>query len=134
MFQAHHRVVLFQSEKYRTRAKLELLANVCSLSSVLSARSAIIFFWKINSSSDCPTDSKFVSLFLKGVERKFKKIPKKAYPISYDELQQIFNFVIGDSDIESLPFVELRFITYLLQDMKNWLLLKLRMCSGKMMG
>ena len=90
------------------------LQRTSSLSSVLSARSAINFFWKINSSSDCPTDSKFVSLFLKGVERKFKKIPKKAYPISYDELQQIFDFVIGDSDIESLPFVELRFITYLI--------------------
>ena len=29
MFQARHRVVLFQSEMYRTRAELELLANVC---------------------------------------------------------------------------------------------------------
>ena len=28
MSQAPHRVVLFQSEKYRTRAELELLANV----------------------------------------------------------------------------------------------------------
>ena len=56
----------------------------------------------------------YVSLFLKGVERKFKKIPKKAYPISYNELQQIFNFIVGDSDLESLPSVELRFIMYLL--------------------
>ena len=68
----------------------------------------------INSSCECPTDSKYVSLFLKGVERKFKKIPKKAYPISYNEMHQIFNFIVGDSDLESLPFVELRFITYLL--------------------
>ena len=90
------------------------LQRTSSLSSVLSARSAIIFFWKINSSRECPTDSKFVSLFLKGVERNFKKIPRKAYPISYDELQQIFNFVVGDSELESLPFVELRFITYLI--------------------
>ena len=90
------------------------LQRTASLSSVLSARSAISFYWKINSSHECPTDSKFVSLFLKGVERKFKKIPKKAYPISYNELQQIFDFIVGDSDLESLPFVELRFITYLL--------------------
>merc|ERR1712105_175917 len=90
------------------------LQRTSSLSSVLSARSAISFFWKINSSRECPTDSKFVSLFLKGVERNFKKIPRKAYPISYDELQQIFNFVVGDSEFESLPFVELRFITYLI--------------------
>ena len=90
------------------------LQRTSSLSSVLSAWSAISFFWKINSSCECPTDSKFVSLFLKGVERNFKKIPRKAYPISYDELQQIFNFVVGDSELESLPFVDLRFITYLI--------------------
>ena len=47
------------------------LQRTSSLSSVLSARSAINFVSKINSSRVCPTDSKFVSLFLKGVERKF---------------------------------------------------------------
>ena len=56
------------------------LQRTASLSSVLSARSAISFYWKINSSRECPTDSKFVSLFIKGVERKFKKIPKKPTP------------------------------------------------------
>ena len=78
-----------------------------------SAYCTISFFWKIHSSLECPTESKYVSLFIKGVSRKFKKIPKKAYPISYNELQQIFSFIVGDSDLESLPFVELRFIAFL---------------------
>ena len=70
--------------------------------------------WKIHSSHDCSTESNYVSLFIKGISRKFKQIPKKSYPISYDELQKIFAFVLGDSDLESLPFIELRFITFLL--------------------
>ena len=120
LFKSYGKISGINVEKYKfdflsvCNFMIYRLQRTSSLSSVLSGRSAINFFWKINSSRVCPTDSKFVSLFLKGVERKFKKIPKKAYPISYDELQQIFNFVIGDSDIESLPFVELRFITYLL--------------------
>ena len=90
------------------------LQSTSSLSSVLSARSAISFMWKIHSSLTCPTESNYVSLFIKGISRKFKQIPNKTYPISYDELQKKFTFVVGDSDLESLPFVELRFIAFLL--------------------
>jgi hypothetical protein len=70
--------------------------------------------WKIHSSLTCPTESNYVSLFIKGISRKFKQIPNKTYPISYDELQKKITFVVGDSDLESLPFVELRFIAFLL--------------------
>ena len=69
---------------------------------------------KIHSSLTCPTESNYVSLFIKGISRKFKQIPNKTYPITFDELQKIFTFVVGDSDLESLPFVELRFIAFLL--------------------
>ena len=54
----------------------------------------------------CPSDSKFVSLFVKGLHRKYKKFPKKAHPISFETLD--------DSDLESLSFVKLHFITMLL--------------------
>jgi hypothetical protein len=90
------------------------LQSTSSLSSILSSRSAISFMWKIHSSLPCPTESNYVSLFIKGISRKFKQIPNKAYPISYDELQKIFSFIVGDSELESLPFVDLRFIAFLL--------------------
>ena len=69
---------------------------------------------KIHSSLPCPTESNYVSLFIKGFSRKFKQIPNKAYPISYDELQKFFTFIVGDSDLESLPFIDLCFIAFLL--------------------
>ena len=40
------------------------LQSTSSLSSVLSARSAISFMWKIHSSLDCPTESNYVTLFI----------------------------------------------------------------------
>jgi hypothetical protein len=46
--------------------------------SSLSARSAISFMWKISFSLNCPTESNYVSLFIKGISRKFKQIPNKA--------------------------------------------------------
>jgi hypothetical protein len=88
--------------------------STSSLSSVLSARSAISFMWKIHSSLTCPTESNYVSFFIKGIPRKFKQIPNKTFHISYDELQKKITFVVGNSDLESLPFVELRFIAFLL--------------------
>jgi hypothetical protein len=69
--------------------------------------------WKIHSSLTCPIESNYVSLFIKGISRKFKQILIKTYPIFYDELQQFLHFVVGYSDLESLPFVELRFIAFL---------------------
>ena len=60
-----------------------LSTNTSSLSSVLSARSAISFYWKLKSSLDCPTESQYVSLLIKVISRKYKSVPKKAYPISY---------------------------------------------------
>ena len=98
------------------------LQSTSSLSSVLSARSAISFMWKIHSSLTCPTESNYVSLFIKGISRKFKQIPNKTYPISYDELQKCFTFVVGDSDLESLPFVELCFIAFLFEGMRKFLI------------
>ena len=60
-----------------------------SLSSVLSSRSAIAFYWKLGSDTPCPTESIFVSTFVKGLQRKFKKIPLKAFTISYSDLSVI---------------------------------------------
>ena len=90
------------------------LQSTSSLSSILSARSSISFYWKLHSSLPCPTESNYVSLFIKGISRKFKEIPNKAYAISWAELESIFKFVVGDSELENLSFVDLRFITFLL--------------------
>jgi hypothetical protein len=46
--------------------------------SSLFARSAIFFMWKISFSLNCPPESNYVSLFIKGIFRKFKQIPNKA--------------------------------------------------------
>ena len=85
-----------------------------SLSYVLSARSAIAFHLKLVSDSPCPTESPFVTSFVKGLQRKFKTIPRTAFAISYSELSVIFSNIVGDSDIENLSFVNLRFITFIL--------------------
>ena len=42
-----------------------------SLSSVLSSRSAICFYWKLGLDEPCPSESKFVSLFVKGLQREY---------------------------------------------------------------
>ena len=68
----------------------------------------------MHSDEPCPSESKCVSLFVKDLQRKFKKFPKKAHPISFDELCIIFSATLGDPDLESLSVVKLRFITMLL--------------------
>ena len=55
----------------------------------------------------------YVSLFIKELSRKYSKAPSKAYPISYLELSKIFEQVVGDSTLDSLPLVQLRFIAFL---------------------
>ena len=85
-----------------------------SLSSVLSSCSSKAFHWKLGSDAPYPTESTFVSTFVKGLQRKFKKIPRKAFAISYSDLFSIFTNILGDSDIENLSFVNLRFITFIL--------------------
>jgi hypothetical protein len=87
--------------------------NSASLHSVLSARSALNFFWKLNCASTSPTESNFVSLFIKGLSSKYKNVPKKAFPISYEDLTLIFSQIVGDSTLESLSFVKLRFISFI---------------------
>ena len=84
-----------------------------SLHSVKTARSMIGFYWKLHSSQPSPTESPYVSMFVKGLCRKYAKAPNKAYPISYSELSKIFENVVGDSSLDSLPLVTLRFITFL---------------------
>ena len=51
---------------------------------------------------------------MKGLSRKYKNVPKKAFPISYEDLTLIFSQILGDSSLESLSFVKLRFITFIL--------------------
>ena len=57
------------------------------------ARAAIGFFWILYSNGDlCLINTPFVVKYFKGLsnEKKVLKPVKKAYPISYDELQQLF--------------------------------------------
>ena len=85
-----------------------------SLSSVLSSRSSIAFHWKLGSDKPCPSESTFVSIFVNGLQRKFKKVPRKAFPISFHDLSLIFSKILGNSELENLSFVNLRFITFIL--------------------
>jgi hypothetical protein len=41
-------------------------------------------------------------------------VPKKAFPISYEDLTLIFNQILGDSSIELFSFVKLRLICFIL--------------------
>ena len=79
--------------------------NSGSLHSVLSTCSALNFFWKLNCATTSPTESNFVSLFIKGLSRKYKNVPKKAFSISYEDLTLIFTQILGDFSLESLSFV-----------------------------
>ena len=88
--------------------------NSASIHSVLSARSALNFFRKLNCATISPTESNFMSLFIKGLSRKYKNVPKKAFPILYEDLTLIFSQILGDSSLESLSFVNLRFISFIL--------------------
>ena len=54
--------------------------NSASLHLVLSARSALNFFWKLNCATTSPTESNFVSLFIKGLSHKYKNVPKRLSP------------------------------------------------------
>ena len=72
---------------------LSLYTSRGSIVSILLARAAIRYFWVLNSSgASSPTDSEFISKFMKGlgVQKKKYKPVKKAYPISYTELEQLF--------------------------------------------
>ena len=71
------------------------LQQSSSLHSVLSTRAAINFYWKLHSVHQSLTESPYVSMFIKGLSRKFSKVPCKAYHISYDELSKKFTHVIG---------------------------------------
>jgi hypothetical protein len=77
------------------------IQNSGSIHSVLSARSALNFYWKLGSSEPSTTESHFVSLFIKGHSRKFKHVPKQAFPISYADLCKILNQTLGDSTLET---------------------------------
>ena len=83
------------------------------MNAVASARSAIRYYLRLKSSAPSPTDFRIVGMFIKGLSCKFKKITFKAYPISYDDLSELFREVLGSSFLEELSFVKLRFITFL---------------------
>jgi hypothetical protein len=63
---------------------------------------------------------------LKAFPESSNKFPIK---LCYDELQKFFTFIVGDSELESLPFVDLRFIAFLLTSyfsfMKKFHILKI---------
>jgi len=85
-----------------------------SISSVKTSRSMITFYWKLNSSLPCPTESPFVSMFIKGLCKRFQKAPNKSYPISFEEISKIFDTVVGDSSLEDLSLVTLRFLAFII--------------------
>ena len=81
------------------------------------ARAAINFFWVLHSNSQiCPTDSPFVAKFFKGLssDKKILKPVQKAYPVNYDELQQLFFAISQGVSFPFLSFVKQRFIAILI--------------------
>ena len=68
---------------------LSIYMNKGLIGSILMARAAVRFFWVLNSPGlPSPTDSDFVSKYMKGLnfqKKKYKPIVK-AYPLSYSEL------------------------------------------------
>ena len=87
-----------------------------SIGSLLMARAAIKFFWEINSELPCPTDTPFVVKFFKGLQtdKKLKNPVRKAYPINYNELEQLFFSVSQGVEYSSLSFIKQRFIAVLI--------------------
>ena len=80
----------------------------------MSARSAIRYYWRLNSALPSPTDSHFVDLFVKGLRRKYKTLTKKAYPVSYSELVRIFDEIVGTSSLDEISLIDLRFIAFII--------------------
>ena len=68
---------------------LSLYTSKGSIGSILLVRAAIHYFWILNSSGKIsPTESEFISKFMKGLashKKTFNPL-EKAYPISYTEL------------------------------------------------
>ena len=96
---------------------LSLYTNKGSIGSLLMARAAINFYWILHcNSSSCPTDSPFVSKFFKGLttDKKLLKPVQKAYPVNYDELQQLFFSISGGISFPLLSFIKQRFIALLI--------------------
>ena len=88
-----------------------------SIGSILLARAAIHYFWILNSSGKIsPTESEFMSKFMKGLachKKKFNPV-KKAYPISYTELEQLFYGVCQGRKFADLSFDKQHFICMLI--------------------
>ena len=87
-----------------------------SIGTLLIARAAIKFFWEINSELASPTDTPFVVKFFKGLhtDKKLKNPVCKAYPVNYNELEQLFFSVSQGVEFSSLSFIKQRFIAVLL--------------------
>ena len=90
------------------------IQNNGSLSSIMSARSAIRHYWRLNSALPSPTESHFVDLFIKGLRRKYKKLTKKSYPVSYTDLVKIFDEIVGASSLDEISLIDLRFISFII--------------------
>ena len=98
-----------------------LLSLYTSKGSILLARAAICYFWVINSSgASLPTDSEFISKFMKGlgVQKKKFKVVKKVYPISYRE--QLFFGVCKGRKFSDLSFVKQRLICMLILNFSSF--------------
>jgi integrase len=84
-----------------------------SVASVLSSRSALTFYWNLYSREPCPLQNKFVSTFLTVMQHKHKKLPRKAYPISYKEVSLLIQHTMVGVSLENFSFVKLHFVTFL---------------------
>ena len=96
---------------------LSIYSNRSSIGSILLARAAIRYFWVLNSSGlSSLTDSEFVSKFMKGLNHQKKKYKpvRKAYPLSYTELEQLFFGVCQGGNFTDQPFIKQRFICMLI--------------------
>ena len=96
---------------------LTLYTSKGTIGSILLACAAICYFWVINcSGTSSPTDSELFSKFMKGlsVHKKKFKLVKKAYPISYMELEQLFFGVCKGGKFADLYFVKQRFMCVLI--------------------
>ena len=98
---------------------LSLYSSKGSIGSILLAMAAILSFWILNSSGEvCPTESAFITKFMKGLashKKQFNPV-KKAYPISYTKLEQLFYSVCQGRKFWDLSF----FLLAVLQDLRKF--------------
>ena len=62
----------------------------------------------------CPFESNYVSLFIRGFSRNLNKSPIELIFFLMTNYKKNFIFIVGDSDLGILSFIDLCFIAFLL--------------------